>query len=108
MSPAAGSSPAAPLRDESECPIQGPCKQLPSKPEMAASVLREIASMTLRRRVGDMALCASGGGITGFYFEMGALKCLEDCCSPGALNELWAKRVPFFTKPPPPAQTTTR
>ena len=75
------------LRDESECPMHMPCKQLPSKPEMAASVLREIASMTLHRRVGDVALCASGGGITGLYFEMGALKCLEDCCSPGALNE---------------------
>jgi len=75
------------LRDESECPIQVPCKQLPSKSEMASGVLREIAAMTLHRRVGSVALCASGGGITGLYFEMGALKCLEDCCSPGALNE---------------------
>jgi len=75
------------LRDESECPIHMACKRLPSKPEMAAGVLREIAAMTLHRRVGDVALCASGGGITGLYFEMGALKCLEDCCSPGTLNE---------------------
>jgi len=75
------------LRDESECPIHMPCKHLPSKAAIAASVLREIASMTLHRRVGNVALCASGGGITGLYFEMGALKCLEDCCSPGTLNE---------------------
>jgi len=27
-----------------------------------------------------------GGGITGLYFEIGALKCLEDCCSTGTLN----------------------
>ena len=44
--------------------------------------------MTLHRHTGDVALCASGGGITGLYFELGALKCFEDCCSPGTLNDL--------------------
>ena len=39
-----------------------------------------------RSEKGRRALCASGGGITGLYFEMGALKCLADCLPPGALN----------------------
>lgn len=46
----------------------------------------ELVRMTTGRRVGSRALCASGGGITGIYFEMGALKCLADCLPPGALN----------------------
>ena len=44
--------------------------------------------MTLHQPAGEVALCASGGGITGLYFELGALKCFEDCCSPGTLNAL--------------------
>jgi predicted acylesterase/phospholipase RssA len=51
-------------------------------------VLGEIDRILSDRRPGKIALCASGGGITGLYFELGVLKCLEDCCSPGALNAL--------------------
>jgi predicted acylesterase/phospholipase RssA len=76
------------LRDESECHLNPSCQLLPSKTQMACGVLREIAAMTLHRQVGQVAICASGGGITGLYFEMGALKCFEDCCSPGTLNEI--------------------
>jgi predicted acylesterase/phospholipase RssA len=47
-----------------------------------------MAQMTQRRAGGKTALCLSGGGITGLYFELGALKCFEDCCAPGALREL--------------------
>lgn len=36
-----------------------------------------------RRGPGKIALAASGGGITGIYFELGALLCLEDCLAPG-------------------------
>lgn len=39
-----------------------------------------------RRRRGRRALCASGGGITGIYFELGALKCLDDALGEGALH----------------------
>lgn len=46
-------------------------------------VLDTISEMVLRRRVGTTALAASGGGITGIFFELGALKCLDDCLTPG-------------------------
>lgn len=46
-------------------------------------VLDAMVELTARRRVGKTALAASGGGITGIYFELGALKCLEDCISAG-------------------------
>jgi predicted acylesterase/phospholipase RssA len=36
---------------------------------------------------GKTALCASGGGITGIYFELAALKCLDDCLG-GRTSEL--------------------
>jgi len=32
------------------------------------------------------ALCAAGGGVTGIYFEMGSLKCLDDCLLGDALG----------------------
>ncbi len=38
------------------------------------------------RRLGQTALCSSGGGITGIYFELGALKCLEDALGAGSLQ----------------------
>ncbi len=52
----------------------------------ARDLLDQIIRITGDRKVGSMALCAAGGGITGIYFEMGALKCLSDCLSPGAIN----------------------
>jgi predicted acylesterase/phospholipase RssA len=76
------------MRDFSECPLHVPCRHLPSKSEMAGAVFEEIGRLTMRRKVGNSALCASGGGITGLYFELGAVKCFEDCCSPGTLNGL--------------------
>jgi len=74
------------MRDLSECRLHEGCRFLPSKPESARTILDEMIRLTLHRQVGKLALCASGGGITGLYFELGAMKCLEDCCSPGALN----------------------
>lgn len=74
------------LRDMSTCHLHAGCQYLPHRREFAKLVLGELANVTRRRPVGKRALCLSGGGITGMYFELGALKCLEDCCSPGALN----------------------
>ncbi|MBK8013000.1 MAG: patatin-like phospholipase family protein [Deltaproteobacteria bacterium] len=44
-----------------------------------ARVLEQVHLALLRPRRESRALCAAGGGITGIYFEMGALKCLDDC-----------------------------
>lgn len=45
----------------------------------AERVVRCAVGLTSSRRIGKTAICASGGGITGIYFEMGVLKCLDDC-----------------------------
>jgi len=44
-------------------------------------------SLMAERTVGPSALCLSGGGITGIYFEMGALKCLDDCLVGKGVND---------------------
>ncbi len=46
-------------------------------------VLDTLVGVVAARQVGKVALAASGGGITGIYFEVGALKCIEDCLTPG-------------------------
>ena len=58
-----------------------------SDPEFAAHVLRYSVDLTSSRRIGKTAICASGGGITGIYFEMGALKCLDDCLTNCGVND---------------------
>ncbi|MCA9517504.1 MAG: hypothetical protein KC635_21330, partial [Myxococcales bacterium] len=55
---------------------------------LAGAVLAEVTRILRGRRTGSRALCASGGGITGIYFELGALKCLDDCFGPGSMNAL--------------------
>mgnify|MGYP003382288294 FL=1 len=52
----------------------------PDFPRRVSSTLVELLA---GRCVGKTALAASGGGITGIFFELGALKCLDDCLSPG-------------------------
>ncbi len=37
--------------------------------------------LLVRRRHGRKAICAAGGGITGMYYELGVLKCLNDVLS---------------------------
>lgn len=49
-------------------------------------VIREALRLIGDRRVGRRALCLSGGGTTGIYFELGALKCLSDCLPPESLQ----------------------
>lgn len=60
----------------------------PSRPPFAQALLDELVRMTVPRDPGKLALCAAGGGTTGIYFEMGALKCLADCLPPGTINSL--------------------
>jgi predicted acylesterase/phospholipase RssA len=74
------------LRDTSTCPLDGECPKLPRAARFCRVVVDELIRMTGSRKAGKVALCASGGGITGIYFEMGALKCLDDCLPAGALN----------------------
>lgn len=53
----------------------------------AARLLARAAKLLRARKTGRRALCASGGGITGIYFELGALKCLDDCLGGGGLSD---------------------
>ena len=76
------------VRDFSTCHLDADCRRLPSVGRFGRTILEEIVRMTTTRKAGKIALCASGGGVTGIYFEMGALKCLDDCLPPGALNTL--------------------
>ena len=58
-----------------------------SDPAFAQHVLRYAIDLTGSRRIGKTAICASGGGITGIYFEMGVLKCLDDCLTNCGVND---------------------
>jgi NTE family protein len=76
------------LRDPTSCHLNPRCSLLPTTGDFACRIMDEIEHLVLHRRVGHVALCASGGGITGLHFEVGAIKCLEDCVPPGALSSL--------------------
>lgn len=52
----------------------------------AAALLDQVVGMLRARTPGKRALCAAGGGITGIFFELGALKCLDDCLDAGGVN----------------------
>lgn len=52
----------------------------------AERVIRDALTMISQRDGGTRALCAAGGGITGIYFELGALKCLDDCLGAEGIN----------------------
>jgi len=54
--------------------------------ELAASMLAEVTRLLRARKKGRRAMCASGGGVTGVYFELGAMKCLDDCLGPEGVN----------------------
>jgi len=58
-----------------------------SDPSFSERVLRCAVELTRSRRIGKTAICAAGGGITGIYFEMGVLKCLDDCLSNCGVND---------------------
>jgi predicted acylesterase/phospholipase RssA len=52
----------------------------------AGRALDAAVDLIRDRHCGKRALCAAGGGITGIYFELGALKCLDDCLPRGTIN----------------------
>ncbi len=52
-----------------------------------AEVLRTLLAMMRERRIGRRALCSAGGGVTGIFFELGTLKCLDDCLGGGGVND---------------------
>ena len=58
----------------------------PADERFVGCTLGDLFEPIDHRRPGQRALCASGGGITGIYFELGALKCLDDCTG-GAMND---------------------
>ncbi len=64
--------------------------ELPSREdaerELAARVSAAACAMMGEHRKGRTALCAAGGGLTGVFFEVGALKCLDDCLPAGGVN----------------------
>ena len=51
-----------------------------------AQFLTEAQKALRDRRPGKKALCAAGGGITGIFFELGVMKCLDDCLDSGGVN----------------------
>jgi len=51
-----------------------------------ARMLDRIWRLLHARPKGKSALCLSGGGITGLYFEVGVLKCLDDCLGGEGVN----------------------
>ncbi len=55
--------------------------------EYAQRVLERTCVLLQSRRVGKTALCGAGGGITGIYYELGALKCIDDCLTNCTVND---------------------
>ncbi len=51
-----------------------------------ALFLAEAQRALSDRKPGKKALCAAGGGITGIFFELGVMKCLDDCLDSGGVN----------------------
>ncbi|MGC4114697.1 MAG: patatin-like phospholipase family protein [Myxococcales bacterium] len=54
--------------------------------EFAARVSTTACAMMGERKKGKTALCAAGGGLTGIFFEVGALKCIDDCLGAAGVN----------------------
>ena len=54
--------------------------------EWGARFLDEAQRMLRDREPGGRALCAAGGGITGIFFELGVMKCLDDALGSGGVN----------------------
>ncbi len=67
------------IRDRSGSPAE--------RRAFATEIADRAIAMILDRPRGRTAICCSGGGITGIFFELGALKCLDDCLVGGALHD---------------------
>jgi len=68
-----------------EAPRAGP----PSAEDVtfAAGLSAEVRRILFARRTGKRAVCAAGGGTTGLFFELGTLKCLDDCLGDGGVGQ---------------------
>ena len=75
------------LRDASACSLCQDADRTPRKNRFSQTLLDELIRMLSPRTRGKFAVCAAGGGITGLYFELGALKCVDDCLPGRSLNE---------------------
>lgn len=64
---------------------------LPGEEPFPVRVLRRAAETIAARPAPHIALAASGGGITGIYFELGAMKALQDCIPglPQAIDQFY-------------------
>ena len=56
-------------------------------PAFGKKFLQEARLALGDRKPGKRAICAAGGGITGIFFELGVLKCLDDCLDAGGVND---------------------
>jgi predicted acylesterase/phospholipase RssA len=74
------------LRDSSACHGSADCPEEPRRSAFFRHVIDRMMQILGGRRRGKRALCASGGGTTAIYFELGALKCLDDCFGSDAIN----------------------
>lgn len=63
-------------------------RQTAGEADFARRALAFACDAIRGRRVEKTSLCLSGGGTTGIYFELGALKCLQDSLPRHALNDL--------------------
>lgn len=70
------------LRDRTKRPLDDAGGD-PAFGAFGRRLLPTMCELMTQRKRGKKALCASGGGITGIYFEMGVLKCLDDCLDVG-------------------------
>lgn len=66
---------------EAECPAGGGTER-----SFAQRVSEKACAMMGEHKKGKTALCAAGGGLTGIFFEVGALKCIDDCLGDGGVN----------------------
>lgn len=55
--------------------------------EFVARVRSKAVRMLTDRARGRTAICSAGGGITAIFFELGALKCIDDVLPDGALHD---------------------
>ncbi len=74
--------------------IRHVCKERPEgiEPAFGNCVVDDALKLMLDREPKKVALCAAGGGTTAIFFELGALKCLDDCLvaadgTRGAVND---------------------
>jgi len=63
------------------------CTYLPPRAEVARRVLEEMGTSTMHRRVGKLRCVRRRRHPPACTSRWCSLKCLEDCCGPGALND---------------------